>query len=305
MRRLACTLTVLLALASCGGGEGGESTTSTEPAGGAAEFDAARAFADLKAQVRLGPRPSRSPAQREAADLIAKGLADAGATEITTQHPWENVLGTIPGSGEGTVVVGAHYDTKDAIPGFVGANDGASGVAVMLELARSLPKPMPGPSIQFVAFDAEEARGDRDFLEDGARGSEQYVKYAKAGGEQGSLPLAQIHAMVLFDMIGDCDLQIPRELSSDEQLYGAFADAATEHTGGPEPFKGTFGGVVDDHTAFVSAGVPSLDLIDFDYGPGIAPGRWWHTPQDTLDKVCPESLNAVGEAALRAIPRIR
>ena len=85
------------------------------------------------------------------------------------------MLGTIPGFRPGTVVVGAHYDTKDAIPGFVGANDGASGVAVLLELARTLPRPLPGPSVQLVAFDAEEARGDRDFEPDGTRGSRQYV----------------------------------------------------------------------------------------------------------------------------------
>ena len=302
MRGWACTFAALLALAGCGGGEDESSGAETDTTG---TFNADRAFADLKAQVKLGPRPSGSAAADRTADLIGDRLAAAGATDVMVQRPWSNVLATMPGSGEGTVIVAAHYDTKDAIPGFVGANDGASGIAVMLELARSLPNPMPGPSVQFVAFDAEEARGDRDFLDDGARGSEQYVKYAKAGGEQGAVPLEEIHAMVLFDMVGDCDLQIPRELSSDEQLYGAFADAATELTGGPEPFKGTFGGVVDDHTAFVSAGVPSVDLIDFEYGPGIAPGRWWHTPQDTLDKVCPESLNAVGEPALRAIARIR
>jgi glutaminyl-peptide cyclotransferase len=295
-------LLAVLALTGCGGDDGSTSTTDTAPA---ATFDAQRAFADLKAQVELGPRPSGTPAADRTADLIADRLREAGAVGITVQQPWKNVLATIPGSGEGTVIVSAHYDTKDAIPNFVGANDGASGVAVMLELARSLPNPMPGPSVQFVAFDAEEARGNRDFLDDGARGSEQYVKYAKAGGEQGAIPLDQIHALVLFDMVGDCDLQVPYELSSDKDLYGAFAEAATELTGGPEPFRGTFGGVVDDHTAFVAEGVPGVDLIDFTYGPGTAPGKWWHTPQDTLDKVCPESLNAVGEAALRVLPTIR
>jgi Zn-dependent M28 family amino/carboxypeptidase len=175
----------------------------------------------------------------------------------------------------------------------------------MPELARSLPRPLQGPSVQFVAFDAEEARGDRDFLDDGARGSEQFVDYAKEGGEQGAPPLDEIHAMVLFDMVGDCDLKIPHETSSDAEPYGAFADASRELTGGAAPFEGTFGGVVDDHTAFVTAGVPAVDLIDFDYGPGPPPGAWWHTADDDLDKVCPESLNAVGEPALRVIPRIK
>lgn len=303
MRRAATALLVALALGGCGGGDGADVDTTS--AANAGSFDAARAFADLKAQVEIGPRPSGSEAARRTAQLIADRLADAGATQITIQRPWENVLGTLEGPGEGTVIVGAHYDTKDAIRGFVGANDGASGVAAMLELARSLPRPLPGPSIQFVAFDAEEARGDRDFLDDGARGSKQFVAYAEAGGEQGAPPLADIHAMVLFDMVGDCDLKIPHETSSDAALYRAFADAARGLTGAPAPFTGTFGGVVDDHTEFITAGVPAIDLIDFDYGPGPPPGAWWHTREDSLDKVCPESLDEVGEAALRAIPRIK
>ena len=301
MRRFAAIFFAAAALAGCGGG-GDDDEPAEPPAAGS--FDADRAFADLEAQVKIGPRESGTAAAHRTAALIADRLRQAGATEITIQQPWENVLGTLAGEGEGTVIVGAHYDTKDAIPGFVGANDGASGVAVMLELARSLPRPLPGPSVQFVAFDAEEARGDRDFLDDGARGSKQFVEYAKAGGEQGAPPLDEIHAMVLFDMVGDCDLQIPRETSSSRQLYGAFADAATELNGGPAPFEGSFGGVVDDHTAFIAAGVPSVDLIDFEYGPGGPPGDWWHTNEDSLDKVCPESLNAVGEPALRAIPTI-
>lgn len=265
---------------------------------------AARAMRDLKAQVEIGPRESGTPAARRSAELIADRLTAAGASAVSIQHPYENVVGTLAGSEEGTVVVAAHYDTKD-LTGFVGANDGASGVAVVLELARSLPRPLPGPSVQFVLFDAEEARGDRDFLADGTRGSKQYVDDAEAGGEQGTPPLQQIHAMVLFDMVGDCDLKIPRETSSDPRLYGVFADEASTLTGSPAPFEGSFGGVADDHTRFVAAGIPSLDVIDFDFGPGPPPGAYWHTREDTLDKVCAESLNAVGEAALRAIPRIR
>jgi Zn-dependent M28 family amino/carboxypeptidase len=239
------------------------------------------------------------------AQLIAGRLTKAGATDVLIQRPYENVVGTLAGSEPGVVIVGAHYDTKDAIEGFVGANDGASGVAVMLELARTLPRPLPGPSVQFVAFDAEEARGDRDFLDDGIRGSNQFVEFAKQGGEQGTPPLEDIHAMVLFDMVGDCDLAIPRELSSNEEIYDAFADAAREVSGSPAPFTGTFGGVADDHTPFASEGIPVFDVIDFDFGPGPPPGAWWHTSKDTLGKVCPESLDAVGEPALRAIPKIR
>jgi Zn-dependent M28 family amino/carboxypeptidase len=202
------------------------------------------------------------------------------------------------------VVVGAHHDTKD-IPGFVGANDGASGVAVVLELARALPDRVAGPSIEIALFDAEEARGDKPFERDGTRGSRQYVRYARSG-RQGSPPLDEIRAMVLFDLVGDCDLQIPHEPFSSEALYGRFRAAAKQLSGGDAaPFVGGTTPVEDDHTTFTNRGIPAVDLIDFAFGPGPAPGAWWHTTEDTVDKVCASSLGAVGRPALVAIPRIR
>ncbi len=287
MHRLATALLVCAALVGCGDSE-------TSASGAQSAFDGQRAFEDLAAQVELGPRPSGTGANRKAAALIRAGLQQAGAKHIRIQRPYRNVLGTLPGTKPGTVVVGAHYDTKSRIPHFLGANDGASGVAVLLELARTLPRPLPGPSVQLVFFDAEEAKGD-NFDASGDRGSRQYVKYAHSA-KQGSAPLDEIKAMVLFDMIGDCDLHVPREANSDPGLYKLFKGA---------PFGGQTFPVEDDHTPFLQAGIPSLDLIDFDYGPGPPPGEYWHTPQDTLDKVCPESLDAIGDAALTAIPKIR
>jgi Zn-dependent M28 family amino/carboxypeptidase len=212
------------------------------------------------------------------------------------------VVGAIPGEAPGTVVVGAHHDTKE-IPGFVGANDGASGVAVLLELARALPQHPHGPSIELVFFDAEEARGDTPFALDGARGSSQFVRYARRGLRGAAL--AEIRAMVLFDLVGDCELEIPREENSDAGLYRLFSDAALKLGGDASPFVGTTDGIVDDHIPFVEAGIPSVGLIDFQFGPGPAPGAFWHTLEDDLDRVCARSLDAVGEAALVAIPRIR
>jgi Zn-dependent M28 family amino/carboxypeptidase len=287
----AATLALALLLAACGGTA--ETTSGGGPNGA---FDGDRAFADLRAQVDLGPRPAGSRANAEQADMLAARLEQAGAENVRVQSPLRNVVGTIPGTEPGYIVVGAHHDTDD-IPGFVGANDGASGVAVALELARSLPNPFPGPSIAIALFDGEEARGDRDFSEDGSRGSRQYVDYA-AGGADGSPPLKEIEAMVLFDMVGDCDLAIPMEAHSDPALYAAFAEADGK------VFSSTTFPVDDDHTPFLDRGIPAVDLIDFDYGPGPPPGEWWHTDEDTVDKVCPESLDAVGEAALKALPEI-
>ena len=231
--------------------------------------------------MEIGPRPSGSEGSAQEVELIRRELEAAGVEDVEVQRPYANVVGTIPGTEAGAVVVGAHHDTKDGIPGFVGANDGASGVAVVLELARSLEAPVEGPSLHLALFDAEEARGSRPFAQDGTRGSEQYVRYARTGGKQGSPPLEEIQAMVLFDLVGDCDLEIPLEPSSDPRLYARFAEAAEEVDGDAQPFAGTTSAIGDDHVPFLEAGIPAVDLIDLAYGTGPAPGPYWHTAEDT------------------------
>ena len=285
-------------LVGCGGGD--TAAGGPEAAGG---FDAERAMDDVRAQVELGPRPAGSAANRRQARMLVGLLADAGV-KARIQRPHRNVVARIPGSRRGSVVVGAHHDTVD-IPGFVGANDGASGVAVVLELVRSLPAKLDGPSLRIALFDAEEARPGRAFEEDGTRGSRQYVRYAaRDRGRQGSPPLRSIRAMVLFDLVGDCGLQIPREANSAPRLYRAFEQAAVDLDGSAAPFGGTVAAISDDHLPFLEEGIPSVDLIDFTFGAETSPGPHWHTTEDTVDKVCVKSLDAVGEAALRAIPQL-
>jgi hypothetical protein len=297
LARATCLAAVAAVVAACGGASDGSSPTRrAEPSGGFAEaarsFRPARALADLRVQVRIGPRPAGSPGSRREVALIVRRLRAAGAARISVQRPHRNVVARIRGRERGrTVLLGAHHDTKAGIPGFAGANDGASGVAVLLELARVLPRPLPGPGVTLAFFDAEEARGSRSFGRDGMRGSRQFVRRARAGSA-GTPPLARIQAMYLLDMVGDCDLRIPREANSDERLYRLLAGPA---------FGGEAPGVLDDHIPFVRAGVPAVDVIDFTYGPGPSPGGWWHTPEDGLDKVCASSLGQVGRAVIGAL----
>lgn len=289
-----------LALAACDD-DGGDSRGT---AGAGDLFDAGRAFTDLRAQVEFGPRPAGSAANRRQTRFLARRLRQAGADGVRVQRPHRNVVATLPGRERGAVVVGAHHDTYD-LEGLVGANDGASGVAVVLELARSLPRFSDGPSVRLALFDAEEARPGRDFAMDGTRGSRQYVRYADRDRRRmGSPGIGSIRAMVLFDLVGDCDLELRREANSDPELYTAFEEAARDVDGDAAPFGGEVAAVADDHVPFLEAGIPSVNLIDFTYGGDPRPGPYWHTPQDTLDKVCAESLDAVGEAAIRAIPHI-
>lgn len=279
-------------LPGCGDSDGASAARPSAPfAEAAREFDPGRAFADLRRQVAIGPRTAGSRGGRREVRLIRRRLDAAGLRQVRVQRPWRNVVARVPGRGRGTVLVGAHHDTKDGIPGFVGANDGASGVAVLLEIARVMPRVLPGRSLTLVFFDAEETRGDRPFLVDGIRGSRQFVRYAR-GARQGSPRLGAIRALYLLDMVGDCDLRIPREANSSPGLYRLLRG---------RPFGGTTGGISDDHIPFREAGVAAVDVIDFDYGPGPSPGAWWHTPQDTLGKVCPASLGTVGRAVLRAL----
>jgi glutaminyl-peptide cyclotransferase len=187
-----------------------------------------------------------------------------------------NVVGTVRGREPGYVVVGAHYDTKD-IPRFVGANDGASGTAVVAELARTIRRPRH--TVRFVFFDGEESpgRGSDDFEADGLRGSKVAAR-----------EFADARAMVLLDFVGDRRLSIPREANSDPGLWRKLRAAARRVGAGPVFPDRSSGSVLDDHLPFLDAGVPSIDLIDFTF-------PCWHRRCDDMSAVSERSVDAVGE----------
>jgi glutaminyl-peptide cyclotransferase len=244
-------------------------------------FDGAAAFRLLRWQVELGPRPAGSRESRRLARRLKRILPRGRYQRVP--GGLRNVIGTVRGREPGYIVVGAHYDTKD-IPGFVGANDGASGTAVVARLARTIRRPRH--TIHFVFFDGEETpRGvpDSQFARRGLRGS-------KVAAER----FADARAMVLLDFVGDRRLSIPREGLSDERLWERLRAAARRVGAGRVFPASNFGEVLDDHLPFLRRGVPSINLIDFDF-------PCWHRPCDDLSAVSERSLDAVGETVYELV----
>ena len=277
-RRVALTIAAL-ALAACG--------SDSSPAGAKKvnRFDATRAFAELKYQVDLGPRPAGSEASKRLAEW-ARAKLPRGRFEAVPGG-LRNVIGTVPGK-KPAILIGAHYDTKTEPPGFLGAEDGAGGTAAVLELARYFAKaerPANAPALRFVLFDGEECDGDKpDFYNCGLRGSRAYAKrHAK-----------ELRAVIVLDFIAQKDLSIPRDESSDLRLWTRLRRAAAR-VGSSSVFPdATQGTVLDDHTPFLRAGVPAIDLIDFDF-------PCWHQPCDDLTAVSRASLDKSGEAVLELL----
>lgn len=269
-------------------------------------FDGARAYEHIRQIVAIGPRPAGSAALQRARDYIAAQLKAAGLTAdeqafeaATPIGPIRmvNVRSVVPGSNtsKGRLVIAGHYDTKlfkDFV--FVGANDGGSSAAFLLELGRVLKMRSNALPIELLFLDGEEAvvewEGD-----DHTYGSRHYVNAARMDGT-----LRDIRALVLVDMIGDRSLRLLRESNSTPWLTETIW-AAARRLNRPE-FADAEMPVEDDHIEFLRAGVPAVDLIDLDYPDDTR--RYWHTPEDTLDKVSAASLQVVADVLLAALPDI-
>lgn len=294
---------LLAASASCGDAGSGSASPPT-----ASPFDGERAFRDLVEQVRLGPRHPGSPGSAAVRELIRSRLRQAGWTVQEhsfeaglpdgTRVPMQNLVGQLPGPERGFAMLVTHYDTKrlPQVPAFAGANDGASGVAVLLELARVLPRRERALGYRLVFFDGEEAIGPNIDARDGLYGSRALAERMRAQGE-----LADVRALVLVDMVGDADLNLSWGADSAPELVAPWVELARSRgveIAGPMA-------LLDDHVPFVEAGVsPVLSLIDFHYGGRTSPGWRWHTRGDGLDGVSAASLNAFGELLVEWLARV-
>lgn len=280
-------------------------------------FDAQRAFDHVRRLVEIGPRPAGSEAGRRAREYLVTQLQPVGLevrTEaFTARTPlgplsMANVVAELPGETKDVIILASHYDTTRQA-GCPGANDGGSSTGILLEMARVLGSSREarrgvGHTLWFAFFDGEEAVVSWTD-EDSLYGSRHMLQQLRA-----SNGLARVKAMILLDMVGDRDLAIPREDSSTPWLADLILNAAVR-LGHREHFPADRHGVVDDHTPFLRAGVPAVDLIDYRYGtdgqrygPGGPTNAWWHTADDTLDKISERSLKVVGDVVLAALPEI-
>jgi hypothetical protein len=283
VRRLLIGLTLAAVLASA------FSSPFARPSAGARvnRFDERAAWTFLRRQVELGPRPAGSAASGQLAEILRASIP-RGRYQ-TVPGGLRNVIGTVRGRNpRRVVVVGAHYDTKD-LPNFVGANDGASGTAVVRQLARTIKPRQVRPTLVFVFFDGEESPP-------GAPPGE-FERYGLRGSKVAARAFQQAEAAIVLDFVGDRDLTIPREGRSNRLLWGKLR-AAARATGRAAVFPPRDqGAVLDDHVPFLQAGVPAVDLIDLDF-------RCFHQPCDDISAVSARSLDAVGETMVALLRRL-
>jgi glutaminyl-peptide cyclotransferase len=267
-----------------------------------AVFDSSKAWEHLSQMVSIGPRPSGSAAIRQTRAYITRQLASYGLTvqeqAFVAQTPkgpidMVNLIVRLPGKRTDRILFTGHYDTK-LLAKFVGASDGASSGAFLIELARVLKDQPREYTYEFVWFDGEEAVVNWVKGVDSTYGSRYYVQAAKKANA-----LTSIKAMILVDMIGDKNLTLKRESYSTGWLKDIIWGTAKK-LGHGAIFQDEETTVEDDHLEFVAAGVPTVDIIDLEYPE-------WHNDAaccDDLTKVSARSLQIVGDVLLASLPAI-
>jgi glutaminyl-peptide cyclotransferase len=304
---LSLTLGCAFALAACGG-----SQVSTSPAVSASTipvtaspspeltsgFDGQKAYGHVSDLVGIGPRSAGTEGGRRARQYIVGKLQSFGCqvdeqnfkaeTPIGTME-MTNIIAKIPGSKPDILLLTTHFDTK-RLANFVGADDGGSSTGIMLEVARVLCGRKTGLTTWIVFFDGEEA-----VLEwtdtDSTYGSRELAARLALSGE-----LSRVRAMILADMVGSHNLRIRRELNSTPWLTDLiWSTAARLGYGSIFVREGT--SIEDDHLPFLHRRIPAADIINFEI-------PYWHTPEDTLDKISPKSLAVVGHVLIETLPAL-
>lgn len=268
------------------------------------QIDGQSALVRVENLLAMGLRDSGTEGGARAAEWLADELRQMGLQveidtfeNLTPDGPivFRNVVATLSGKSEKQVVLLSHYDTKINMPeGFQGANDSGSSTGLLLELASVYAKTSERPAgLVFAFVDGEECRhlyGSSD----GLHGSRQLVRQLKDRGEA-----EHVVAAVVLDMIGDADLSMTVPRNSSPELVKRVFDAAREE-GVRNRFR-LYSSILDDHVPFLKAGIPAIDLIDFNFGSAPGLNDYWHTENDTLDKLSADNLEVVGRITLRAV----
>lgn len=269
-----------------------------------ARFSGTSALQFTRAAVAFGPRPIDSPAHHKLQGYILSKLRIFGcAVEqdiFTAQTPigakrMNNIIARVKGRGGRPVAITGHYDTKimaDRV--FVGANDGGSSTGFLLEMARLLCGKPRKSDLYLVWLDGEEAV--QNWTEaDSLYGSRHLAKRWREDGT-----LARMKGIINVDMIGDSDLNVMHEWNSTPWLRKIVWETANQ-SGYAAHFSTVESAVEDDHIPFLKAGAAALDLIDFNYGPD---NSWWHTDQDTMDKLSSQSFQVVGNVLVKVLAKL-
>lgn len=299
--------TALLLLCSCGRQPDARSVSATPPLDPAA-LRGERALAATARCVAIGPRVSGTPGAKAMARFIESELVSLGI-DTSVDAFWDrapggsnlfrNVIGFLPGRNASVIVLASHYDTKKGISDtFVGANDSGSSTGLLLELASVLRgAALPGPGILLAFLDGEEC-AEHYSPWDGLHGSRRLANQLRANRSQ-----QPVRAVIVLDMIGDRDLSITIPPDSSPELMRLVLRAAREE-GVREAFSISRYAILDDHVPFLAAGMPAIDLIDFQYGSRPGANDYWHTDSDTMDKLSAESLETVGHVVIRTLNAI-
>jgi glutaminyl-peptide cyclotransferase len=270
------------------------------------QFDGARAYRYTQQFVACGRRWIGSPGHVCAENFLKKQFAkdDLEEDTFTTQTPagpmtMHNFIVKFPGKKDGVIVFASHYETNYPLRniGFVGANDGGSTTGFLVELANYLRgHKQEGYSVWLVFFDGEEA------IQQWSNSDSLYGSRHLAAKWDRDGTLKRIKAYFIMDMIGDKSLDIARDQNSTPALLDLVYEAAKKE-GDQSYFFASSNAIEDDHLPFVQRGVPSADIIDYDYGPHDVthPDGYHHTAEDTMDKISAHSLTVVGQTMLETI----
>jgi len=269
-------------------------------------FDGKRAYAQVAKQVSFGPRPAGSPALAQTQDYLLAELKSYGCTTevdaFSSETPagriaMKNILVKIPGEKPGVILLGTHYDTK-RLENFVGADDAGSSTGVMLELARNLCPQHGRYGVWIAFFDGEEAVRPEWQDPDNCYGSREMAARFSNSGD-----LTKIKAFLLADIVGTRTPHFKRETYSTKALVDLVWSVAKK-LGYASIFVDDSSAVEDDHQSFLKRHVPSVDVIDLDNGP-TGDVYYWHTPQDSLDKISPKTLAVVGHVFLESVKQLQ